>query len=199
MRRFGVLGIALLASACSGFGDFVGDVFTVEGQPNRPVGHGENMQRMDGVDPPVEALTTEPGNIWPGPVKLQPSLLNALGTPLTGPGAPGGGAGLPPGLQNPALPAPGQPLQPMPGPTGRPAGGAAPELNFPGLPKPNVPYAPPPGPGAPPLSRVPKGPEPIPGELSTQPVVIDNGNGTSTIIKPDGTIQTVPTSSLKQP
>jgi hypothetical protein len=36
-------------------------------------------------------------------------------------------------------------------------------------------------------------------DLSTKPVVIDNGNGTSTVIKPDGTIETVPTSSLKSP
>ncbi len=197
MRRFGVLGIALLASACSGFGDFVGDVFNFQEQPNRPIGNGENMQRMDGLDPPVEALTTEPGNIWPGPVKLQPSLLNALGTTAPGGIPPVGGEKLPPGLQNPALPPPGAPLQPVPGPTGRPPGAAAPELNFPGLPKPNVPYAPPPGPGAAPLSRVPKTPEQE--DMSTKPVVIDNGNGTSTVIKPDGTIETVPTSSLKSP
>jgi len=167
-----LVGLALLLSGCSGAGDFIGDTFSPYSNPNRPLGDSETLQRVNGgapVQPPP--LLPEAGNVWPGPVKIQPSLQDVMQQ---------GGAVGPGGLPPPNVP-PAPALKPLPP-------GVAPETNFPPLPKVTIPPAPPLGTA--PLSRVPQ--TPAGTELSTKPIVIDNGNGTSTIIKPDGTIETVP-------
>ena len=172
-----VLAIALSTSGCTGVGDYISDTFSPYANPNRPLGDSETLHRVNGQQLDAAPLLPEPGNVWPGPVKLQPSLQDVMqqgGAPGEAPGA----GGLPP----PNVPA-SPPRQPLPP-------GVAPETNFPPLPRANVPPSLPPAPGAGPLSRVPQLPSGT--NLSTQPITIDNGNGTSTVIKPDGTIETVP-------
>jgi len=73
--------IAVLAlSGCSGFGKFWHDTLTLPGaNPNAPTGDTENMVRATGGN--VQALPILPvgGNIWPGPPQALPSLSDVEG------------------------------------------------------------------------------------------------------------------------
>ena len=210
MRRFTVLGLLLLLAGC-GFNTWWNPPFTTGFNPNRPGGDGPNVRRVMGEAEEVAPLNPEPGDIWPGPVKPEMTLrelqqqgtlgtqppLPALGTPARENGA---GPGSPP-AGNPPSPPPQRPRgSSMPPPTSQPA------LNTPPPTAPTTAARP-----AAPVSRELRGQVApttggagvvtggtsgyqtmaLPGGGSA--IVVPNGNGTSTLIKPDGTIETIPT------
>jgi hypothetical protein len=194
MRRFALLASTLLLTACSGSGfwSFLGDTATLPGAaPNAPVGNAENMRRVRAQAVDLPPLQTEAGNVWPGPPPPEPTLadierqqnIQGFGTP-SAPGVP-----LMPNLEIP---------QNVPPPRG---GANLPrDLQVP----PPVMAPPPPGaeaPVAPPSASVsPAQPkaggktrEAAPAGIPKGSIVIPNGNGTSTVIGPDGSVTTIPT------
>jgi len=189
MRRFALLGLVLLLPGCTGFADFMGDTMTYGTNPNSPVGDSENMRRARGLDAEVEPLTPEPGNIWPGPVQPMPTLqdLEKGGFQPSSTGEPytpdhrqptPRGSSTPPGNVQPGLP---PELRPRP---------------------PSVSTTPPSRGQTGRAVQTPSGPGVTSGGTSGyqtlttprgQSVVVPNGNGTSTVIHPDGTVETIPT------
>jgi hypothetical protein len=193
-------------SACSGFNTFFQDTHWF-GVPNKVLGNSENLLRVRGSGVEQPALRPEPGDVWPGPIPPQPTLQQLmreesqqfkqpLPAPMPIPGEPGL---LPGGRVSPrgAVPGAGEPaLPPLPGAPATPGGPPASRPGAPGTP----PKAPPGGH----VYQTPEGPAvgtPGPGgyETLTSPkgepggIVVPNGNGTSTIIMPDGKVLTVPT------
>ena len=202
MRRIALLGLALALSGC-GYKTWWNQPFSAGDNPNQPVGDSENLLRVQGHEPVVAPLTTQPGDIWPGPLPPAPTmkdLVNAEG-----------------GAAQPEQPVPGSPLQrgvvPYPSPNPSPGSSTPPGPVGPGLtaPQPAPPlssYATPPAapPGRSPSGQViqtPGGPAVTtgggPGYQTTttpgggQAIVVPNGNGTSTVIHSDGRIETIPT------
>jgi hypothetical protein len=158
------------------------------------------MRRVTGEQTEPPLLTTEPGDVWPGPLPPEPTLqeLEQQGTqPGVEQAVPGS-----PDFQN-------RPPRPPPPPATRgsstPPGSAQPGLAP--LPNPAAPLATSPTPPARnPAGQVyqtPRGPAVTNGGTNTyqqtttpgggSSIVVPNGNGTSTIIHSDGTIETVPT------
>jgi hypothetical protein len=203
MRRIALLSLALALSGC-GYKTWWNPPFFGGSNPNMPVGDSENLLRARGEEPPVQPLTTEPGDIWPGPLPPAPTLKDLVS-----------GGGLTP---EPEQPVPGSPLSrgvvpatPSPNPSS--GSSTPPQNNQPGLPTPHPApplssYAAPPG--APPargpggqVIQTPGGPGVTTGggpgyQTMTTPgggqaIVVPNGNGTSTVIHSDGRIETVPT------
>ena len=203
MQRVALLAMVLILSGC-GYKTWWNPPFSAGYDPNVPASDSENMSRVQGREPAVPTLTTEPGDIWPGPLKPPPTLQDLEAT-----------GGLTPQQE---APVPGSPLSrgsgpPTPSPNPRP-GSSSPENNTqPGVanPQPGPPlssYAAPPasppprGPGGQVL-QTPQGPAVTngggPGYQTTttpgggQSIVVPNGNGTSTVIHSDGRIETIPT------
>ncbi len=195
MRRIVSLGLLLAMAGCGryagspfdGFGGFIGDTHNIYANPNRPVGDSDNMRRALGQPATSEPLAPEPGNVWPGPIPpdrtlgdiardpnetLKPGDEMNLGRPL--------GSSTPPGSTQPGA----QPLPSSPNPS-------------PALPDHQQPR---PGPGDTTI-LTPSGPGVINNGGSvrtytdprgTTGIVVPNGNGTSTLVAPDGSVQTVP-------
>ncbi len=197
MRRIALLGTTLLLSGCSGFGTFFGDTHWF-GRPNKPLGNSENMERVRGENPALPVLRPEPGDVWPGPIPPQPTLQQLMKEENQQIMKP-----LPP----PEIP--GETVPPAPGQKRRRGSSTPPTAITPGIPQmPSERSVPPPKLTKPPagahMSSTPEGPMfGIPGtggyETLTGPrgqsggIVVPNGNGTSTIILPDGRVVTVPT------
>ncbi len=182
MRLFGLFGLVLLLSGCSGAWDFFGDTHSLTWNPNQPIGDSENIRRVRGLSPQLPPIGPEPGNVWPGPVPPEPTLrdLERSNQPLGGPpGAVPPGTASPsgvaaPGGQTPAAPGAGTVVPPPTRQPRPPAGASA-----------TPPAAPAPRPGA---GTGKSGVTPANGSI-----VVPNGNGTSTVIGPDGSITTIPT------
>jgi hypothetical protein len=202
MRRIALLGLVLALSGC-GYKTWWNVPFDGGSNPNQPVGDSENLLRVRGQEPVVERLTTEPGDIWPGPLPPAPTMKDLVSEGLT---------------SQPEQPVPGSPLShgaspsaPSPNPsTGSSTPPEYPQPN-PATPQPGPPlssYATPPA--APPapgsggkVIQTPGGPAVTtgggPGYQTTttpgggQAIVVPNGNGTSTVIHSDGRIETIPT------
>jgi hypothetical protein len=202
MRRIASLALALMVSGC-GYKTWWNPPFTGGYNPNLPNSDSENMRRVEGQEPSVPPLTTESGDIWPGPLAPPPTLedLEASGglTPQAEAPVPGSplsrgvqtpspssnpetGSSTPPGNSQPGLPA----LEPAPPPTSYASPPAPPPergkagqvLQTPGTPSVTTGG----GPGYQTSTT--------PGE--GQSIVVPNGNGTSTVIHPDGRIETIP-------
>ncbi|WP_162800459.1 hypothetical protein [Acidibrevibacterium fodinaquatile] len=138
-----LLGLALLLPGCSGFGTFLGDTYGFHGDEHLPIGDAENVRRVEGQPANEPPLTTEPGNVWPGPVPTEPTLSDLERA------------------QDQEI-------------------------------KQYRPSTPPPSTTAP--SKSP--PAPISGGNTSETggnIVIPNGDGTSTVIMPDGSVRTIPT------
>ena len=203
MRRFALLFLCTALSAC-GYNTWWNPPFTTGFNPNMPPGDSVNLRRVTGEQVNVQPLTPEPGDIWPGPLPPEPTLQELEQQGETG---------------QPERPVPGspqfqgtQPAQPpyTPPPPATRGSSTPPTPNQPGLsklPNPTPPAqtktAPPaPNPGSQ-VYQTQHGPAVTNGGTSgyqtlTTPgggsaIVIPNGNGTSTIIHSDGTIETVPT------
>jgi hypothetical protein len=201
MRRICLLSLGLLVSGC-GYRTWSNPPFSTGSNPNQPVGDSETLMRARGQTPVVERLTTEPGDIWPGPLPPAPTMKDLVSGGLT---------------PQPELPVPGSPLSrgtaPAPSPNPSEGSSTPPDNAQPGLatPRPAPPsssYASPPA--APPargstgqVIQTPSGPAVTTGggqgyQTTTTPgggqaIVVPNGNGTSTVIHPDGRIETIPT------
>lgn len=203
MRRFALLTLTLLLSGC-GYKTWWNPPFSAGYNPNLPVSDSETMQRVEGRESSVRPLTTEPGDIWPGPLPPAPTLKDLEST--SGPTA------------EPEAPVPGSPRNrgtaaPYPSPNPDVGSSTPPGSNQPGLanPRPAPPlssYAAPPA--APPargstgqVIQTPSGPAVTTGggpgyQTTTSPgggqsIIVPNGNGTSTVIHADGQIETIPT------
>ena len=202
MRRTALLASLLMLPGCTGFGEFLDHAFSFPGQnPNIPMADSENVRRALGRASDVEPLQPEPGNVWPGPPQQEPTLTdlqrqepaeNARGFPPTT--VPGAEPGLPAGRQ------------PRPRGSSTPPGNIQPGLDAPPRVSvlPRAPRSAVPGPGLPgQVVQTPRGPGVDAGGTSgyrqlTTPqgpgaIMVPNGNGTSTIINPNGSVQTVPT------
>lgn len=175
MRRSALLGLTcLLLGGCqfagnpfSGFGGFLYDTHTFKSNPNLPPGSDETMQRVQDKAVSVEPLLPEPGDVWPGPMKPIPTMEEMQKQDMQ------------------QLPPPNIPATPPP-------------MLFPGETS-DAPYGKTP-PAASPASPAKSGPTNATGTPTSTPpagggqgIMVPNGNGTSTLISPDGTIQTVPT------
>jgi hypothetical protein len=191
MQRIAITSLCLALCGC-GYHTWSDLPFTTGSNPNLPVSDGETMQRVMGNQVDVPVLTTEPGDVWPGPLPPEPTLqdLQQQATqPLgerqyQGPGPtpplPSRGSSTPPGSSQPGL-------APLPNAT-------APRANNPTPPARNPTGQ---------VYQTPSGPAVTNGgtssyQTTTTPgggsaIVVPNGNGTSTIIHSDGTIETVPT------
>jgi hypothetical protein len=196
MRRIALACLCLAISGCA-YSTWSNLPFTTGTNPHMPVGDSENMRRVTGEEVETTPLTPEPGNIWPGPLAPTPTLQELENQ----------------GVQpQPERPVPGSPQfeqqgQPPPSPRGSstPPGSTQPGLG-------PLPRSTPPRPTdtTPPARNpagqvvpTPQGPGVTSGGTSgyqtlTLPgggtaIIVPNGNGTSTIIHPDGRIETVPT------
>jgi hypothetical protein len=213
MRRIALSGLLLL-SGCTGFGHFIGDTHTIS-NPNQPPGDSANMQRAYGGAGVQEALLPETGQVWPTAIPAMPTLadiqkqmnLNGNAEPQLGPvpGGPGQNPGQIPGLGS----VPG--MQGTPGLPQVPGQGTAPgaSLTLPPLtgmtPPVKSPYTEPPELVMPKVGTsvtTPQGAATITGGTANYQtlapingqgggILIPNGNGTSTLVMPNGTISTV--------
>jgi hypothetical protein len=194
MRRLALIGLTLTLPGCAyvgdptaGAGSFLRDTHNLQLNPNQPPGNSENMRRARGLEAPPQPLLPEAGDVWPGPIPPEPTLSDLQRQqnqeeelqqqrPPGKPSPVARGSSTPPPSVQPGLPA---------------VEGAPPPLS--------------PAPGQPaPEGRVfqtPTGPvvaNPSSNGIQTyntqkgQGIVIPNGNGTSTLIGPDGSVTTVP-------
>lgn len=163
-------------SGCTGMGVFFDHTFTTfDENPNTPAGNSEMLQRVRGENVEVAPLQPEQGNVWPGPTPPDPTLQDIEqqqnnGTPP--PAVTGGGTD----HQQP------RPILPQNGPSSStaPTGPVGSTVLTPRGSSQDVGG----GTGYRQLQS------PTPG---TNGILVPNGNGTSTLIGPDGSVQTVPT------
>jgi hypothetical protein len=153
MRRIALVSLTML-SGC-GYHTWWNPPFSTGYSPNTPMSASVNTSRVEGRDVAVTPLTTQPGDIWPGPLPPPTTLQDLERESPTGAEAPTKGSPL--GRSGTALTAP------LPNGT-------------PGAPTPQGNTAASPGQAAP-----------------DQRIIVPNGNGTSTVIYPDGRIETIPT------
>lgn len=195
----------LLLGGCTGFGTFLDHTFTLpDYNPNIPMADSETVRRVLGQEPNPAPLEPEPGNVWPAPerpgptlqdINSQPGTEDRRGFPPTA--VPGATPGLPAGRQPRPL---GSSTPPGSAPGNGEVGSSAPPGTGP------IPRAPSSVPGPGPQGQIvqtPAGPAVDAGgtnayrQLTTPQgpgaIMVPNGNGTSTIINPNGTVQTVPT------
>ncbi len=150
--------------------------FFAGSDPYQPAGTGETMRRVQGQPPKVAPLTTAAGNVWPPPVKAVPTLETLEREQLTLPNQPAPPAT--PGASAPAA-VPGGGIGRLPAIPPVPRVAGTPPFNTPeGTVVPST------GTGGYSTVRLPNG---------TTGIVVPNGNGTSTIIRSDGSVETVPT------
>jgi hypothetical protein len=216
MRRIALSGLLLL-SGCTGFGNFFASTHTFSSNPHPPAGDSANMQRAYGGAGVQEALIPETGQVWPTAIPTMPTLadiqkqmnLNGNAAPQLGP-VPAGPGEIPglqtlPGLQN----TPGMQQVPNPTPSTGTGTGPGASLTLPPLtgmtPPVKAPYAEPPDLVMPKLGTTvttPQGPATITGGTANYQtlapingqgggILIPNGNGTSTLVMPNGSISTV--------
>lgn len=201
MRRVAYLGLLLILTGCVGTGRFLSNTFSLpDANPNLSQVDSLNVRRALGRTVDVEPLAPEPGNVWPEQRREVPTLQDLQRDPTPGagdgfqptdvPGRPPGlpasrqprplGSSTPPGNDQPgATPLQRPSVQPQPRtPSGTPRDPTGSAVQLPGgtafdtggtrgYRQLNTPS----GPGA---------------------IVVPNGNGTSTVINPDGTVQTIP-------
>ena len=179
MRRSALFCCAIAASGllagCTGTGVFLDHTFSSFGEnPNAPAGDSEMFQTLRGEPVVVTPLLPETGNVWPGPQKPDPTM-QELEQPQN--------------ANVPALNSDPDKRQPHPA-------GQLPAAVKPGAP-PKLAAPPQQTPGGPAVDVT--GGQNVPGYRQLQPpsngkgILVPNGNGTSTLIGPDGSISTVPT------
>ncbi|MCQ8277291.1 hypothetical protein NFI95_02355 [Acetobacteraceae bacterium KSS8] len=158
----------LMLGGCSGLGHFLGDTEEPPGyNPNGVLGSSENLLRARGRSPVAQPMLPQAGNVWPGPPQPLPTLSDVshgyAGTnPLAGGTLPRGGS-MSMGEQNAIR------------------GGAPLDSGFSGG-EVQAPIADP--------ARAFEKREKSSAGASSD-IVIPNGDGTSTVISPDGSVKTV--------
>ncbi len=189
MRRIVFFGLLLTLAGCGGgFSTWHDLPFTTGSNPNLPPGDSENMRRAMGEPATVEPLTPEAGDVWPGPIKPPPTLqdLESQSGQAAEP-LPPVDSSTPPGSTQPGL---------APLPSATPATTSPGRSTTTGMPSAATPQ-----PGQ--VYQTGRGPAVSTGGTANyqtittpgggQSIVVPNGNGTSTIIHPNGTVETVPT------
>lgn len=195
MRRIALTGLLLL-SGCTGFGHFMNDTHTLKENPNAPTGDSLSMQRANGKPGVAPAIVPEQGQVWPTAIPAMPTLADIQKQMnLGGDAAPQLGP-------VPASPGPIPNLNTLPG-----MQGVTPMPNAAGTSH----TAPSASSSAPPDLTMPKVGTTIPTPMGTATItggsanyqtlapingqsgaiLIPNGNGTSTLVMPNGTISTV--------
>ncbi len=182
MRRILLLATPLLLSGCagSGFYSYLGDTFTPPfgANPNGASGAGENYTKIKGkseVAATPEPMLYEAGDVWPAPPKAPPTLKDLQAQQAAD--IKNGGAGY-------------APLQPLPS---LPGYEVSQQQSQPYVPSTTFPQ------GA--VHRPNGAPVGIGGDMGLKDtdqtgkgnIVVPNGNGTSTVISPTGTVTTIPT------
>lgn len=182
------LACAGLLPGCTGTGVFLDHTFQHYGaNPNTPAGNSETFQTIRGEKVAVPPLLPESGNVWPDDTRPDQTIQDLEKQQneeiRRGGGPAAGGVDLPPGQAGRA--------------------NAADR----GLPPPRIPPPPPAKAGAPTV-QTPNGPaldvtgqgsgrgyRQLQGGAGTagSGILVPNGNGTSTLIGPDGSVKTVPT------
>lgn len=165
-----LLGPLLLAGCAThvgnpadGMGGFLGDVFSLRGNPNRPQVDSPNVRRVMGAVVEVEPLQPEPGNVWPGPLppaKTIADLQREAGVLVPADPPPRAAPATPPSAAAAVAQPRGRVLQTPAGPAVTTVGANGVET-----------YSLPDG---------------------RSGIVMPNANGSLTLIGPDGTTQTVP-------
>ncbi|WP_419729567.1 hypothetical protein [Lichenicola sp.] len=148
----------------------------------------ENLQRSRGIEPVERPIEPEPGNVWPGPPQPLPTLSDVSrnggqtnGVLLGGAGLPNGGT-MSAGEQNSIRGGAGIDQDGFGGAGGGPSGGqSGGGLSGGGLS----------GGGLSATVPDPSTKFHSKGVDSSGKIVIPNGDGTSTVISPDGSVQTV--------
>ena len=182
MRRILLLATTLLLPGCagSGFYSYLGNTFTPPfgANPNGAAGAGENYAKVSGASAMVATpapMLYEAGDVWPAPPKAPPTLKDLQAQQAAD--IRNGGQGYAPLQPLPSLPGyevSQQQAQPyLPGSTF--SGGT--------------------------VHRPNGGPIGIGGDTGLKDtdqtgkanIVVPNGNGTSTVISPTGTVTTIPT------
>lgn len=201
MRRLPPLLLLVGLTGCTGFGAFLDHTFTLPGtNPNIPMTDSENVRRALGVLPVIQPLETEPGNVWPKFDNRDPTLADVANNP-TREDQRGFPATVTPGERR------GLPDHRQPRPLGSSTPPQPPSESIPGLNAPRTLRPPPPTANAPRppggVVNTPQGPAVDTGGTNsyrtlttpTSPgtIVVPNGNGTSTVISPTGSVQTIPT------
>lgn len=209
MRRVATLGLALTLAGC-GYHTWWNPPYTSVSQPYAPTGDAENLLRAKGDNVAVQPLTPQPGDVWPGPLKPTPTLQDLeqqggleMGPEQPVPGSPASRGVAPQGETAPSTPpgvtqgssTPPSSNQPTMTPLPRqqrivPQNTPAPSL--PPVPQPGQ-VVPMPNGGAGVTSGGTQGYRTITLPGGGTAIVVPNGNGTSTIIKSDGSIETIPT------
>lgn len=78
MRRAVVFSLLLLQTGCAGFGKLMADDATFPGaNPNLPAGDAENLRRAQGAGVTERPILPQGGNMWPGPPAPLPTLGDA--------------------------------------------------------------------------------------------------------------------------
>ncbi len=201
MRPIALLGLTLtLTFPLSGCGDtWWNPPLTGGYNPHAPAVDSENMRRVMGQDTPEPALVPEPGDVWPGPLPPSPTLSDMELQSGNGTGGDKGSSAPTDTSGTGSLPAP----YPARG-SSTPPTAAAPPPPAPTHPsmRAGVAAAPPRDPSGQ-IIQTDRGPAVTTGggpgyQTTTMPgggtaIVLPNGNGTSTVIHPDGHIETIPT------
>jgi hypothetical protein len=156
MRRIALVSLTML-SGC-GYHTWWNPPFSTGFSPNTPVTTSVNMSRVKGRDVAVTPLTTQPGDIWPGPLPPPTTLQDLEKAEQGGVEAPVPGSPLSRGARSLTAPLP----KGTPG-ASTPQGGTS------------------------------SGTPAAPNQAPDQRIIVPNGNGTSTVIYPDGRIETIPT------
>ncbi len=201
MRRLTPLLLLVGLTGCTGLGEFMDHTFSnPRRNPNIPMTDSENVRRVRGLDPALQPLEVEPGNVWPKFDTRDPTLEDVANNPgredargFEPTTIQGGRAGLPAHRQ--PVPVRGSstpPNQTQPESLRIPSPSLSPPPPTANAPRP---------PGG--VIDTPQGPAIDAGGTSgyrslTTPsgpgaIVVPNGNGTSTVIRPDGTVQTITT------
>ena len=192
MRKAALLALPLALSGCSGMGKFINDTSLWSGNnPNAPRGDSENLRRARGEAVASTPILPEGGNMWPGPPQPLPTLKDvenpdsvfnrALGDPATYFGGAaidktfmGGIAG------SGALGASGPQMKPG---ESMSAGESTDMRKGVSMDRSNlVPALP---------SSVPDSASHFLSKNPDKTIIIPNGDGTSTLIAPDGTVRVV--------
>lgn len=166
-----LFGATLLAQGCVGFDNFIENTLTTTTNPNRPLGDSTNMRRVQGMGSEVEPVVAEPGNVWPRGVERLPTLQDLEGGRASEPARPPGRVSQAPVPRQAVADA--SPVAASPAPAAEVAteSQALPDLARPA--RPGQRYR---------TVSTPTG----------TAVLAPNGDGTSTLMRADGTVETIP-------
>ena len=180
MRRTALLGpifaLTLALPGCTGVDDFLDHTFSLTDNPNRPIGDSLNMRRVQGMSASAAAVTPQTGNVWPRGVDRMPTLQDIESDRSSSPR---------PANSRPANPRVGNLL---PAPQGLPDTAPSPVASTP--PQPGPPSASNPTDTSP-IAVRPERYRTVSTPAGTD-IVVPNGNGTATLMRSNGTMETVP-------